>query len=188
MLGFMGATRRLDHYSEATGWQPLFLIALGGVFIIFCGMGFQALQLYVSIRNHRKNRDLTGDPWNGRTLEWSTTSPPPIYNFAIIPTVDQRDAFWAAKQGKAPKPENDYETIHIPKNGPMGLVIGFLSLIFGFAFTWQIYWLVILSFLAMLACVVVRLSSEDEFEFLSPDEVKKMEQQSRELSTGHMPT
>lgn len=186
MLGFMGATRRLDHYDAATGWRPLFVIACIGAIIIMCGIAFQALQLYVSFKNHKKNRDKTGDYWNGRTLEWSIPSPPPIYNFAIIPTVNQRDPFWAMKQGKAPKPEKkEYEPIHIPKNGPIAFYMGALSTAFGFAFTWQIVWLTIASFLGILVLLIIRLSKEDEFEHLSAAEVQQMDEA---YSKGHQYT
>ena len=151
MLGFMGATRRLDHYEASTGWHPLFIIVGIGALIILCGASIQIFGLFWSIKDRKKNWDHTGgDPWNGRTLEWSIPSPPPIYNFAIIPTVDQLDPLWAIKRGQAPKPEKDYEDIHLPKNTPMGLYIGILSLIFGFAMTWHIFWLAIVSFVGII--------------------------------------
>jgi cytochrome o ubiquinol oxidase subunit 1 len=125
----------------------------------------------------KQNRDLTGDPWNGRTLEWSIPSPPPIYNFAIIPTVNHRDPLWAIKMGVAPHPERDYEDIELPKNTGMGLYIGIASLILGFAMTWHLYWLAILSLFAVVVCVIIRLSSEDEFEHISAAEVKAIEEE-----------
>src|ERR1043166_3530626 len=100
ILGLMGATRRLDHYDPSVGWQQLFVVAGVGVAIIVAGVGFQILQLLVSIKQRRQNMDTTGDPWNARTLEWSTSSPAPIYNFALTPDVKNRDEFWALKQAK----------------------------------------------------------------------------------------
>nr|NGX27221.1 Cytochrome bo(3) ubiquinol oxidase subunit 1 [Chlamydiota bacterium] len=94
LLGLMGATRRLNHY-DVLGWQPLFIVAALGVILILAGVGFQVLQVIVSVKQRKENQDTTGDPWNGRTLEWTTTSPPPFYNYAIIPEVHQRDPFWA---------------------------------------------------------------------------------------------
>ncbi len=120
LLGFMGATRRLNHY-EVAEWQPLFIIAAIGAFFIMCGLGFQILQLLVSIKERKENRDLTGDPWNGRNLEWSTTSPPPFYNFAFIPEVHSRDPFWVMKHTKQPAPTK-YEEIHMPKNSGDGVL------------------------------------------------------------------
>jgi cytochrome o ubiquinol oxidase subunit 1 len=176
MLGFMGATRRLDHYEAITGWHPLFVIVGIGAFIILCGASIQFFGLFWSIFHRKKNWDHTGgDPWNGRTLEWSIPSPPPHYNFAIIPTVDQIDPLWAIKRGEAPKPQNQYEDIHMPINTPMGLFIGIFSLIFGFAMTWHIFWLAIISFIAIIVCLIIRLSEKDAHETIPVEEVKKIE-------------
>lgn len=177
MLGFMGATRRLDHYESSTGWHPLFIIAAFGAAIIACGAFIQFFGLFWSIKKRKENWDHTGgDPWNGRTLEWSTSSPPPIYNFAMIPTVDQLDPLWAIKRGDAPAPQIKYEDIHLPVNTPMGLYIGILSLIFGFAMIWYITWLAILSFIGILACMIIRLSGNDQHELIPAAEVKKIEE------------
>jgi len=176
MLGFMGATRRLDHYEAATGWHPLFVTAAIGAAIILCGATIQFIGLFWSIKNRHKNWDHTGgDPWNGRTLEWSIPSPPPVYNFAIIPTVDQIDPLWAIKRGQAPEPREHYEDIHLPKNTPLAIYIGIFSLIFGFSMTWYIYWLAIISFVAIIACLIVRLTGKDEHEVITAKQVKEME-------------
>ncbi len=177
MLGFMGATRRLDHYEASTGWQPLFIVVAIGAVIIFCGASIQVFGLYSSYRNRKKLKDATGDPWNGRTLEWSIPSPPPIYNFAIIPTVDQLDPFWALKMGHAAPSEMHYEDIHLPKNTPLGFYVGLLSIFFGFAMTWHIFWLAIVSFITIVACVIIRLSGKDkdEYEIIPAAKVKKMD-------------
>lgn len=174
LLGFMGATRRLDHYQESTGWHPLFVLVGIGAFIILIGATIQFLGLFWSIKNRNKNRDLTGgDPWNGRTLEWTTPSPPPHYNFAVIPTVDQLDPFWAIKRGHAPKPQMDYEDILMPKNTSIAIYIGLFSLVFGFAMTWHIFWLALISLGALIACVVIRLSGKDDYELIPAEEVKR---------------
>jgi cytochrome o ubiquinol oxidase subunit 1 len=177
MLGFMGATRRLNHYDASTGWYPLFLMAALGAAIIMCGVAFFMLQIFVSIKERKKHLDVTGDPWNGRTLEWSIPSPPPIYNFAILPKVDQRDPFWAIKQGHGPSPLNQhYEDIHLPKNSPTGLYIGGLSLILGFCLTWHIMWLSLLAFLGILACIITRLSGKDEHDIITAQQVEQIEE------------
>lgn len=177
MLGFMGATRRLDHYEAETGWHPLFVIVALGAAIILIGATIQFLGLFWSIKNRKKLWDHTGgDPWNGRSLEWSTSSPPPIYNFAIIPTVDQLDPLWAIKRGHAPVVEKKYEDIYLPKNTPMGLYIATLSLIFGFAMTWYIYWLAIVSFVGIVACLIIRLSGKDEHDIITAAQVKEIEE------------
>lgn len=176
MLGFMGATRRLDHYEATTGWHLLFLLAGIGAIIIFCGAAIQLFGFFWSIKNREKNRDLTGgDPWHGRTLEWSISSPPPIYNFAIIPVVDQMDPLWAVKMGKAPLSKEHYEDIYLPVNTASGLYIGIFSLIFGFAMTWHILWLGIASFMAIVACAIIRLSGKDEHEVIPAAQVKQMD-------------
>ncbi|MDP1880778.1 MAG: cytochrome o ubiquinol oxidase subunit I [Parachlamydiaceae bacterium] len=177
MLGFMGATRRLDHYEASTGWHPLFILVAIGAAIILIGASIQFFGLFWSIIHRKKNWDHSGgDPWNARTLEWSTTSPPPFYNFAIIPVVNQIDPLWAIKRGTAPEQPKKYEGIHMPVNTPMGFYIGAISLVFGFAITWHIYWLAILSFIGMLGCIIARLSVEDEHELIPAEKLKKMEQ------------
>lgn len=178
MLGFMGATRRLDHYDAATGWQPLFIIVAIGAFVIMCGASIQFFGLFYSIYHRKKNWDHTGgDPWNGRTLEWSIPSPPPVYNFAIVPIVDQIDPLWAKKRGESPKVKQDFEDIHMPRNTPAGLSIGMLSLVFGFAMTWYIYWLAIACMIGIIICLIIRLSGKDEHELIPAAKVKEMEEE-----------
>lgn len=179
MLGFMGATRRLDHYEAETGWNPVFVSACVGAFIILIGACIQFFGLFWSIKNRKKLWDHTGgDPWNGRTLEWSTSSPPPVYNFAIIPQVDQLDPVWAMKNGTAPKQSVEYEDIEMPLNTPIGFYIGLFSLIFGFAITWHIYWLALISFFAVVACLIIRLSGKEVHGVITKEEVKEYERSS----------
>ncbi len=178
MLGFMGATRRLDHYEYEPGWHGLFIIVGIGALIIMCGAIIQVYGLYTSIRDRKRLADVThGDPWNGRTLEWSTASPPPIYNFAIVPIVSQIDPLWAVKRGKAPIQTQHYEDIHLPKNTPLGFYIGMITLMFGFAITWHIFWLAALCFIAVLACIIIRLSEREEFDIFSADTVKQEDEE-----------
>lgn len=174
LLGFMGATRRLDHYDVA-GWQPLFIVAGVGVILISCGVGFQILQLLVSFKKRKETRDTTGDPWNGRTLEWSIASPPPFYNFAVIPEVHERDPFWAMKQARPAPLQPRYEEIHMPKNTPIGFYIGICSFFLGFGVIWYIFWLAGLSAFALLACIVFRLYERHTDYFVSAAEVEKIE-------------
>lgn len=176
MLGFMGATRRLDHYEASTGWHPIFIAAAAGAFLMFCGACIQIYGLYSSYKKRKLNQDKTGDPWNGRSLEWATSSPPPVYNFAIIPIVDQLDPLWAIKRGHAPRQNMEYEDIYLPKDSPMGLYIGLTSLIFGFAMTWHIWWLAIVGFAGLIACLVIRLSGHDEHVLIPAAKVKEMEE------------
>ena len=154
MLGFMGATRRLDHYEVATGWHPLFVLVGIGALIILCGVLIQFVGLFWSIKNRKKNLDLSGgNPWNGKTLEWTTSSPPPTYNFAKIPVIGSQDV--------NPKYEN---SIQIPQNTAIGFYIGCSSLLFGFAMTWHILWLSIASLIVVACCLIIRLSRDAEYK------------------------
>ena len=174
ILGIMGATRRLDHYDASLGWQGLFIVAGIGLMIMMLGAGLQALQLLVSIIQRKKNRDATGDPWNGRTLEWSVPSPAPSYNFAITPVIRGRDAFWDMKHDKN-YPKNKFEPFHLPKNSPFGLLIAFAGFLMCFALIWHIWWLLIVGTLALLALLIVRFADEDT-EMLITKEVVSREQ------------
>lgn len=176
LLGLMGATRRLDHYDAAMGWKPLFIIAAIGVAIIALGVAFQILQIIVSIKQRKQNIDTTGDPWNGRTLEWATCSPPPVYNFAIIPEVETRDPFWVSKQSKKPEPKPVYEDIHLPKNTPIGIYIGGCSFLVGFGLVWHIFWMASLGVLGTIACMIIHLAVKEPEMTISAAEVKKMEE------------
>ncbi len=175
ILGFMGATRRLDHY-EFMEWQPFYILVAAGVGIIIIGVILQNVQLLVSVLQRNQNRDLTGDPWNGRTLEWAAHSPPPFYNFAIEPKVHTRDAFWEMKQHPEQKEEHPhYYEIPMPRRTPMGMYIGVCSLIFGFAMIWYIWWLAILGLLGAIFFTTIRLS-DDHVEFFVPAEkIQKIE-------------
>jgi cytochrome o ubiquinol oxidase subunit 1 len=174
ILGLMGATRRLDHYAPSLGWQQLFIVAAVGVGLILLGVGFQVLQFIVSIRQRNQNRDTTGDPWDGRTLEWSTTSPPPAYNFAVIPRVSQIDEYWHTKHKKAGVTE--YESIRVPKNTPVPLALALLAFGFGFGMIWHMYWLVAVCAVAIVATIIVRATADDHERTISADKIKQMEE------------
>lgn len=175
ILGLMGATRRLDGYDASLGWQPLFIVAGVGVLIIGLGIALQALQVIVSIRQRNANLDKTGDPWNGRTLEWATASPSVFYNFARITPVNDRDAWWAEKQVKTPPPKPRYEDIEIPKNTSAALIMAFLAFNFGFGYVWHMYWLSVLCFFGIITCLIIR-SLKDEHEYTLPaHDVAKVE-------------
>ena len=175
ILGFMGMPRRMAHYSNMA-WQPYLIVAAIGALIIGLGILAQIYQLYISIKDRKKNMDLTGDPWHGRTLEWSTASPTPEYNFAVIPKVEDIDAFWDMKEkGIAYKRPKEYHDIHMPKNTPAGLFMGVFTLGFGFAMVWHVWWLAIVSIVALVG-TVIKVASNDDVEYVIPaDEVKKIE-------------
>jgi cytochrome o ubiquinol oxidase subunit I len=173
-LGLMGMTRRLQHIADPS-WRPLLLVAEAGAVVIFLGILCQIAQLYVSIRTRESRRDLTGDPWNGRTLEWATSSPPPAYNFAVMPRVETIDAFWEMKRRGLTAAEPAYEAIEMPRNSPIGLVIAFFAVISGFALIWHIWWIAILALLAIAVTVMVFGWSENREREVPANEIARME-------------
>ncbi len=180
VLGLMGMTRRLNHYAAATGWHPYLVVAAIGSAIIACGILFQFLQLIVSIknRNNPAYKDTTGDPWDGRTLEWSIPSPAPFYNFAVIPIVEGRDAFWATKQNnQTPKTKPNYKDFHMPKNTSVGFILAMISGALGFGFVWHITWLILASFIAIIVCVIARTYNQQIDYYVKANEVEQYEAQ-----------
>ncbi len=179
ILGLMGATRRLDHYDASLGWQGLFVVAGIGVLTILAGIGFQILQLIVSIASRKWHRDITGDPWNGRTLEWSVPSPAPAYNFAVIPVVTDRDSFWETKKAAetpgAKVAKIVYQDITLPKNSGMGLVIAGFAFVAGFCIIWHIWWLAIIGLLGIIASVIIRSNDEDTEYTIPASEIAQSE-------------
>ncbi len=177
-LGLMGMTRRLDHYPASTGWHPFLVIAAFGAILILCGVLCQVIQILVSIRDREQLRDRTGDPWDGRTLEWSIPSPPPFYNFAIVPEVRTLDAFWDHKEKikdwkKLDKPH--YTDIHMPRNTCMGFVIGVIAAAFGFAMVWMMPLLAVVSGIALLVAIIARTFNFNTDYYYPAAEVEKTE-------------
>jgi cytochrome o ubiquinol oxidase subunit 1 len=148
----------MQHYDVAA-WRPWLIVAAVGAVLIFIGVVLQIAQLIVSIRNRETLRDRTGDPWDGRSLEWSTASPPPLFNFAVLPDVDGEEAYWRIKQRTQdrakPAAEPRYEDIEMPRNSATGFVCAFFAAVMGFALIWHIWWLVALAFLCAYATFVV---------------------------------
>jgi cytochrome o ubiquinol oxidase subunit I len=176
VLGLMGASRRLDHYDASTGWQPLFIMMLIGGLIIALGVALQIIQIIASVIQKRRLADTTGDPWDGRTLEWATASPPPFYNFATIDPVSERDAFSEIKQqGGAPKPK--YVDIHMPKNTAAGIYIAIFAFLASFAFVWHITWLAVAGILGAIICFIVRAFDEKSEYTITAAEVEKIEEE-----------
>lgn len=177
ILGFMGASRRMQHYQDLA-WQPYFVVAAIGALIILAGIGFQVLQIVVSIRDREQLKDTTGDPWGGRTLEWATSSPAPFYNFAEIPKIEALDDFWEKKeQGSAYAKPAKYTPIHMPKNTSVGVLLGIFSGVFGFAMIWYIWWLAIASLVACFAVVIARSFVTDVDYYVPVEEIEKIDTQ-----------
>jgi cytochrome o ubiquinol oxidase subunit 1 len=186
ILGIMGATRRLDHYDASTGWQGLFIVSFVGSLVIALGVMLQVLQIIVSIKQRKKNLDVTGDPWNARSLEWATFSPPPIYNFAVIPKVRDRDAFWEMKKDENWKSKlEDYEDIEMPKNTAMGIYISAFVFLIGFAFVWHIIWLAILGLIGSIVCLIIRSFDEETEYIITAKQVAKIESQKISFWENH---
>ena len=177
VLGFMGMTRRVSQNidPEFHGWL---VVAACGAGLIALGVLCQVIQIVVSIRDREKNRDLTGDPWGGRTLEWATSSPPPFYNFAIEPKVTGLDAFWEAKADRSAytKPAQ-YAPIHMPKNSGAGVIIAAFSVVFGFAMIWHIWWMAIAGFIGMIATWIIHSFNDDVDYYVQVDEIERIEGQ-----------
>jgi cytochrome o ubiquinol oxidase subunit I len=154
-LGLMGATRRIQHYADPS-WRPLMLVALAGAIVILAGIVLTIVQLVVSIRTREQRRDITGDPWDGRTLEWSIPSPPPAWNFAHLPVVDGEEAYWRMKQSGRRERAADapFEAIETPRNSAIGFVIAFFAVMLGFALIWHIWWMAVLGLVGILAAAL----------------------------------
>jgi cytochrome o ubiquinol oxidase subunit I len=182
VLGLMGMTRRMQHY-DVPAWHPWLLIAACGAVIILAGIILQIVQLVVSIRRREELRDKTGDPWNGRSLEWATSSPPPAFNFAVLPRVEGRDAYWAmkqrARQQTKPVPEPDYTDIEMPRNSATGFVCAFFATFLGFALIWHIWWMAIVAVVGAYATFVV-FAWRDRTEYIIlAEEVARIDRANR---------
>ncbi len=181
VLGLEGMTRRMQHYDVAA-WHPWLLVAAVGASVIMAGIILQVVQLVVSIRWREQLRDETGDPWDGRSLEWATPSPPPAFNFAVLPNVEGEEAYWGIKQkarhqGMSEEPE--YEEIEMPRNSPTGFICAFFATIMGFALIWHIWWMVIVAGIGAYATFVV-FAWRKEAEYVIPaDEVARIDRVNR---------
>ena len=181
VLGLEGMTRRMQHYDVAA-WRPWLLIAAAGATVILAGIILQVIQLVVSIQRRDSLRDLTGDPWDGRSLEWATASPPPAFNFAVLPNVEGEEAYWGIKQraheqGMGKEPE--YDEIEMPKNSPTGFVCAFFATIMGFALIWHIWWMVAVAFVGSYATFVVFAWRKEQDYVIPAEEVARIDRANR---------
>ena len=188
-LGLMGATRRMQHYADPH-WQPYMLVALAGAVFIFLGIILTVVQLVVSIRARHRNLDLTGDPWNGRTLEWSIPSPPPPWNFTHLPQVDRRDAYWAAKERGSASSSGalppTYSPLHVPKNNPTGIFSAFFAVVLGFALIWHIWWLAVLGLIGALGVLLMQAWRTDTEVLIPAEEIARYEREHALRSNGQV--
>ncbi|WP_413708349.1 cytochrome o ubiquinol oxidase subunit I [Ralstonia sp. Ralssp110] len=183
-LGMLGVTRRMNHFDDAS-LQIWFQIAAFGALLIAIGIACFLIQLVVSFRRREELRDTTGDPWNGRTLEWSTSSPPPQYNFAFTPLVHDADAWWQMKQYGYRRPQEGFKPIHMPKGTAAGIVLAGLSTVCGFALIWHIWWLAILSFGATIVSAIIHTFNYKRDYYIPTEEVIRTEASRTQLMAGH---
>jgi len=153
VLGLMGVTRRVSQFEDPS-LQIWFVIAAIGAAIIACGIGAFIIQLVVSFLRRDQLRETSGDPWDGRTLEWSTSSPPPDYNFAFTPVVHDHDSWYDMKSRGYERPLGGFKPIHMPRNTGTGIILAGISIVFAFAMIWYIWWLAAVSFIAMIATAI----------------------------------
>ena len=172
LLGFWGGTRRMQHISDPS-WKPWLGVELVGAFFIAAGIALLVAQLFYSIKTREQRRDITGDPWDGRTLEWLTLSPPPHYNFAVLPDVHGEEAYWHRKQRSIERdqliPEPNYQPIEMPLNTPTGVIVAFFASVCGFAVIWYIWWMAIVGLIGAFA-IFVWYAWRDEHEHIIPIE------------------
>lgn len=186
VLGLEGMTRRMQHY-DVPAWRPWLLIAALGAVIILAGIILQIVQLVASIRHREDLRDDTGDPWNGRSLEWATASPPPVFNFAVLPSVSGSDTYWDLKQRAiqqpAPSPEPDYDSVEMPRNSPTGFICAFFATMMGFALIWHIWWMAGVAIAGAFATFVV-FAWRDRDDYIIPVEtVARIDRENRASRT-----
>ncbi|RZO86289.1 MAG: cytochrome o ubiquinol oxidase subunit I [Oceanococcus sp.] len=189
VLGFMGMTRRLNYYDNPA-WNIWLLIAAAGALIVLAGILVQLYQIFASIRDQNKNRDHSGDPWGGRTLEWATSSPPPFYNFAHLPQVRDRDHWHDMKaHDLAYKQPPSYQRIHMPKNSWAGPVMGGFFLMLGFAMVWHIWWMAGLGFAGVIGSWIAYACSRDKDYYVEVEEIEAIENERyRRLEQPHAST
>ena len=186
VLGLMGVTRRMSHFDDPS-LQPWFVVAAFGAALIAIGIAAFLVNLVVSYRKREQLRDHTGDPWNGRTLEWSTSSPPPAYNFAFTPVVRDNDAWADMKQHGFKRPESGFLPIHMPRNTAAGVVLAGISLVLGFALVWHIWWLAVTAFVALVISAIVHTFNYDRDFHIPAEEVAATEAaRTQQLAHAHV--
>lgn len=175
ILGLMGAARRIESYDPSLGWQGLFIVSGVGMLLILLGVLFQIIQLVYSIYNRKKLR-VGPDPWDGRTLEWATSTPMPEYNFAKLTPVNERDAFWEMKQRKeSPRVIDGFKAIHVPKNTSIGIFVAGFAFLLGFGVIWHMWWLAVLGLIGVIVTVIVMTLQEHTERKLLAGEVAAIE-------------
>jgi cytochrome o ubiquinol oxidase subunit 1 len=185
ILGFMGITRRVSHFDDPSiHW--LFQISLAGTLMIALGIACLLMQVFVSVRDRKKLRDVTGDPWDGRTLEWATSSPPPAYNFAFTPVVHDNDTWADMKKAGYKRPLNGFVPIHMPANTWAGPVIPMITFVLGFGIIWHMWLLVALSFVMTIAVTIYHTFNYKRDYYIPAEEVARTEEAHTRLLEAHV--
>lgn len=184
-LGLMGVTRRLNHIEDPS-LQIWFQVATFGAFLIALGIASFLIQLVVSFMRRESLRDTTGDPWHGRTLEWSTSSPPPAYNFAFTPRIHDNDAWWDMKQRGYERPQEGFAPIHMPKNTAAGFVLAAISAVMGFALIWHMWLVAGVSFAVLIIATIIHTFNYKRDYHIPVDEVVRTEAARTQLMAGHV--
>ena len=174
VLGLMGVTRRLRVFEDPS-LQIWFQIAAFGAVLIALGIGSFLIQIAVSVLKRKQLVDVTGDPWDGRTLEWATSSPPPGYNFAFTPVIHDNDAWWDMKKRGYNRPLEGFRPIHMPSNTGTGVILAGISTVLGFALVWHIWWLAAVSFIGLLVVAIGHTFNYNRDYFVPPEEVARTE-------------
>jgi cytochrome o ubiquinol oxidase subunit 1 len=175
VLGFMGMPRRMNHYANPD-WHPWLLVALCGAAIIAAGIASTIIQLAVSFRDREKTRDLTGDPWDARSLEWATSSPAPFYNFAHVPHIDSLEQHWDDKQaGRTMQQPTHYEDIHMPRNTAAGVVISIFGFVMCFALIWHMWIFAIVGLIGAIGTFIGRTYNRNVDYYVPAAEVERIE-------------
>jgi cytochrome o ubiquinol oxidase subunit 1 len=180
VLGLMGVTRRLNHFDDPS-LQVWFVIAAFGALLILLGILSFVIQLVVSFLKREQLRDLTGDPWHGRTLEWSTSSPPPVYNFAFTPMIHDGDAWWDMKQRGYARPLVNFRPIHMPKNTAAGMFLAAFSGACGFGLIWHIWWLAAVGFAALIVTAIGHTFNYARDYYIPAEQVVRTEEERSHL-------
>jgi len=183
VAGLMGTTRRVHHFDDPT-LQPWFVVAAIGAVIILVGILGFIMSIVVGIKNRDKLADTTGDPWDGRTLEWSTTSPPPQYNFAFTPVIHDLDAWYDMKSRGYQRPEEGFRPIHMPRNTASGVILSGLAFVFGFAMIWYIWWLAALAFAGLVVVSIGHTFNFHRDYFIPAEDVARIEHARQPLPAG----
>ena len=185
VLGLMGVTRRLNHFEDPS-LQIWFQVAAFGAVLIALGILSFLIQLVVSFMRRDSLRDTTGDPWHGRTLEWSTSSPPPAYNFAFTPRIHDNDAWWDMKQRGYERPLEGFAAIHMPKNTAAGFVLAAISAVMGFALIWHMWLIAGVSFAVLILATIIHTFNYKRDYHIPADEVVRTEAARTLLLAGHV--